>query len=135
MSNNTYALCYTVKNDRDLLKYSCLYHLKKGCSRIYIFNDGSTDGTIDTIKDLPNITIINNVKPFINDNSPKWIKDLMHRWDDSFDVRKRINTYNAAKLAEIENIQWIGSIDSDEVISTKISTGKDIFDFLKKVDY
>lgn len=131
---STFALCYTVKNDKDLLLYSCLYHLKKGCSKIYIFDDGSTDGTIETVRNIPNIEIYKSIKPIINEKSPKWFESLIHRWEESFDVRKRMNTYKASKLALNENIKWIGSIDSDEAISTQFATGKDILEIINNVD-
>lgn len=133
MPKKSYALCYTVKNDKDLLLSSCLYHLKKGCSKIYVFDDGSTDGTIDTIRNIKNIEIHKSTKPNIDEDTPQWIKERIPNWDEWFDVRKMMNTYLAAKWANTANIDWLGSIDSDEIIFTEYETSKSIIDMLNTI--
>jgi hypothetical protein len=50
------------------------------------------------------------------DDAPEWIKEILPWWETDMDVRKRINTYYAARSAASEGIDWLASIDPDELI-------------------
>ena len=116
MSSGKFALTYTVKNEARLLPSAIEYHIAAGCSRIYVFWDGTTDGSRDLVSKYPCVTARDSIRVEETDDAPKWIKDILVWWDTDMDVRKRINTYYAAKSAAAEGLDWLGGIDPDELV-------------------
>lgn len=111
----TFAIVYTVKNDAALLLSSIVYHAAAGCSRFYVFWDGTTDDAPDLLRHRDDVVAQNSVRPedITGPNSldidPKhWVEDML--------LRKRLNTKHAAELAACEGIEWLLSIDPDELV-------------------
>ena len=116
MSSGKFALTYTVKNEARLLPSAIEYHVAAGCSRIYIYWDGTTDGSRELVSKYPCVTARDSIRVEETGDAPKWIKDILVCWDTDMDVRKRINTYYAAKSAAAEGLDWLGGIDPDELV-------------------
>ena len=51
------GIATTVKNEEALLRYNLLYHHYLGVDKFFIFSDGSTDKTIESVEDLPFVHI------------------------------------------------------------------------------
>jgi len=115
-SAKRFAITYTVKNEANLLPDAIAYHLGLGCSRIYLFFDGSTDNSRQLVRDVGKVRCAESVSPDSLRDIPAWIKELLPRWTESMDVRKRINTYVAAQMAQEEEIEWLINIDPDELL-------------------
>lgn len=111
-----FAITYTVKNESRLLPSAIDYHSAIGCSKFYVYLDGTTDNTVELIKNLENVEIFSTSKPVIDKETPTWITEIMPWWDSDFDVRKRINTYYAAVKALLDDIEWVCCIDPDEIL-------------------
>lgn len=111
-----FAITYTVKNECDLLLKSIHYHYTAGCTKFYVFLDGTTDDTYELLKELEYVEIFQTQKPENLNDLPQWIINILDWWERDMDVRKRINTYYAANLAFNEGITWLGCIDPDELI-------------------
>lgn len=116
MNNNKIAITYTVKNESRLILWAVNYHLSIGFAKIYIFLDNSNDNTEIKLKYNDKVEVYESKKPNIDHNCPGWIAEIIPKWNDNMDVRKRINTYLAAKMACASGIEWIASIDPDEMI-------------------
>ena len=116
MSSGKFALTYTVKNEARLLPSAIDYHIAAGCSRIYLFWDGTTDNSRDLVSKYPCVVARDSIRVDETADAPKWIKDILVCWDTDMDVRKRINTYYAAKSAAEEGFDWLGGIDPDELV-------------------
>lgn len=112
----SFAITYTVKNEAALLADAISYHVALGCARVYIFFDGSTDDSRAVAERFDRVVCANCVEPGALENPPAWIRDILPRWRDSMDVRKRVNTFVAASLAHQEGIEWLINIDPDELL-------------------
>lgn len=115
-SNGRFAIAYTVKNEANMLPDAIAYHLRLGCSRIFIFFDGTTDASRELVQDMPGVICADSIEPKALVNVPEWIRLLLPRWEESMDVRKRINTFAAAAQASNDGIEWLISIDPDEML-------------------
>lgn len=115
MASNSFAITYTVKNEAEALPQAIAYHLAAGCSRVYLFWDGTTDDAAAAIEGLP-VIARPSVTPEEIVDPPEWIARILPWWKGNMDVRKQINTYYAAKWAAADGIDWLASIDVDELI-------------------
>ncbi|WP_348262986.1 glycosyltransferase family 2 protein [Telmatobacter sp. DSM 110680] len=116
MSSGKFALTYTVKNEARLLPSAIEYHVAAGCSRIYLFWDGTTDGSQELVSQYPCVVARDSIRVEETGDAPEWIKNILVCWDTDMDVRKRINTWYAAKSAAAEGLEWLGGIDPDELV-------------------
>ncbi len=117
MKNTSFAISYTVKNEARLLASAVDYHLASGCSKIYIFFDGTTDNTKELIRVDERISFFETTMPTELKELPSWIVNILPWWITDMDVRKRINTYYATKMAYEAGIEWLACIDPDELIA------------------
>jgi hypothetical protein len=115
MHKGTFAVAYTVKDEAALLLASIAYHAAAGCSRFYVFWDGTTDAAPDLLRHRPDVVAMNSVTP---DRLPS-IRALNldpGRWAHDTRVRQRVNGAYAAMLAAGEGIEWLLCIDPDELV-------------------
>lgn len=133
---NQFAITYTIKNELRLLPAAINYHMAAGCRKIYVFIDGTNDGTDELVKSIDGVEIHKTCPPDDMLLTEKWILDISPMWKDNMDVRKRINTFRAAKMANEEGIEWLACIDPDELILPSVNDRIDlrmIPDFLGKI--
>ncbi len=116
MRPGKFAICYTVKNEARLLPSAIQYYLAAGCSRIYIYWDGTSDGSGQLIEQYPLVEARPAITPDELQDPPGWITQILPWWEADMDVRKRINGYYAAQKAAEEGIDWLACIDPDELI-------------------
>jgi hypothetical protein len=116
LHSGKFAVSYTVKNESRLLPPAIEYHLAAGCSRIYVFFDNTTDNTPELIAKYPQVVARKSFSPGELSNPPQWLAKILPAWKPDLDVRKIANTYYAALEAASEGIEWLASIDADELI-------------------
>ncbi len=116
MSSVRFAISYTVKDESRMLPAAIDYHLAAGCSRIYVFWDGTSDGSDLLLSAYPSVIARNSITPDEAADAPQWITKILPWWDVDMDVRKCINAYYAARSAAREGIDWLISLDADELI-------------------
>lgn len=136
MSKKNFAVVYTVKNESRLLPSAIEYYLAAGCSKIYIFFDGTTDNTRDMVRDYDGVRLNESIRPNNLADLPSWITQIVPWWETDMDVRKRINTYFATKSAFSDGIEWVLCVDPDEIMVPNINTKININlipDFLEKI--
>lgn len=114
----SFAITYTVKNEEHTIEDAILVHRGLGCERFFIFLDGSQDSTAARLTGLPDVTVMDTARPSDDVQLPAWIQKILPRFEESMDVRKRINTWHAAGMARRAGVDWLFSIDVDEVVTT-----------------
>lgn len=114
---SSFAVCITIKNEATLIAENIRHHINLGAARVYIFLDGTEDTSGSIAASLgPRVTVRNTIAPHEVDEPPDWIMDILPRWQENMDVRKRINTYFAARWAQRDKIEWLYSLDADELL-------------------
>ena len=111
-----FAVSYTVENEADLLPAAIEYHARLGCAKFFVFFDGTTDNSRELVAGVPNVVAQESIDPTTLADKPEWMVRLLPRWAENMDVRKRINTFAAARLARQAGIEWLISIDPDELL-------------------
>jgi hypothetical protein len=116
LPSGKFALTYTAKNESRLLPSGIDYHLAAGCSRIYLFWDGTTDNAPELVAKYPQVVARNSYRPDEISNPPQWLAKILLAWGPELDVRKIANTYCAALQAHKDGIEWLACIDADELL-------------------
>ena len=109
------AIVITAKNEERLLKNNLLYHFAIGVSRAYIYFDGASDGGPDSIENMPNVSIQNSV-PVDKYNDFEYLNKFTSNAKEHHTARQCLNTYDAKLKCKQEGIDWLISIDADELI-------------------
>jgi len=104
----------TVKDERAFLRLNVLYHRFLGVDSIYIYDDGSTDGGVESISDLPYVKTRSSVGP---DEAPDWPPLAQARGSHKtfFVARQMLNVAHAMERARSDGIDWLLMIDADEL--------------------
>ena len=116
LPSGTFAVTYTAKNESKLLPSAIEYLLAAGCSRIYIFWDNTTDNGPELMAKYPEVVARPSFRPEEMPDAPQWLAKDLSVWSTEIDVRKDGNTYYAARDAAKDGIEWLASIDADELI-------------------
>lgn len=114
MSENTFAITLTVKDEWEMLRYAIPYYLSQGASKIYLFLDGTSDPTRMQCSAFPLVEVRDCVDLKELSNAPNWVRQLNP--NEKMDHRKRINTLYAAEQALSDGIEWISCLDPDEIV-------------------
>ncbi len=108
------GMVITQKNEAAILNYNIAYHRYMGVSHFYIYDDGSSDDSMDTVPDREGIfkfyeTDFSNISAAMETVKQK---ALGGNWIG----RQILNTYNALKLAKGHGVDWLFFIDADELV-------------------
>ncbi len=110
------AAVLTVRDERKLLRKNLLYHHFLGITHVYVYDDGSTDGTLETVADLPFVTARPSVAVSdVEAGTAPGAATRLH--DDFFVARQLLNSAHAMELARSAGASWLLAIDADELIS------------------
>lgn len=109
------AISITVKNEAQLLRPNLLYHQHVGVDRVYVFLDRSTDNTRETVQDLDFVEVTGSVSPEKYAHRPE-LRFMIEGYEKIFTARQGLNVVHAMEKAGTEGIDWIISIDADELI-------------------
>jgi hypothetical protein len=126
------AIVITAKNEERLLEHNLNYHFGLGISKAYVYFDGVTDGGPDSIKDIPNV----DMQDSIDANTYKHLSFLNKFTSNALEhhtARQCLNTYDAKLKCEKEGIDWLISIDADELFYPGPDT-KDLSLFFKNLE-
>lgn len=120
----SYAVTFTSKNEYEKLRQNIKYHSDMGCEHFYLFLDNSTDKSASLETEFENVSVRQSQRISDLPDPPQWLERISSRWSENMDVRKRLNTYVAARDARREGISWLASIDADELLfpSAKMSS-------------
>ena len=113
------SLVITVKNEWALLRWNLLYHHHLGVERVFVFDDGATDGTLDTIGDLPFVTVQPSVSPNLFGGQSAY-EEFTSKAEEHHTARQNLNTLAAMELAKSIGFDWLIALDADELICPDI---------------
>jgi len=120
-SEDQIAVVMTVRDERAFLRKNVLYHRFLGVSRFYVYDDGSSDGSLDTIADLPYVTARPSVAVSeVTIDSDLEVAARKHSTDHV--ARQMLNSAHAMELARAAGCSWLLGFDADELISVDRST-------------
>ncbi len=109
------GMVITVKNEQQLLRSNILYHNYLGVEQFFIFSDNSTDDTIKSIEDLPFVHIFSSVSPDFFNNRLE-LRKFADKASEYHVARQCLNTVFAIEEAKRKKLDWIISLDADELI-------------------
>lgn len=108
----------TVRNEHDLLRNNILFHRLVGIDRFYIYLDHPTDSSARTVGDLDCVSINHSRLPnWLTQQEVSNADHLSRRFHTHHTARQLINCHDAVRRAREEGVQWLVSIDPDELIS------------------
>lgn len=127
------AVVYTVKNEERLLKQNILFHKAIGIEHFFVYLDNSTDHTEQSINDLPYVEINKSVSPkqYLNQTH---LEKFTSKAEHHHTARQCLNTYNAKEKCEEKGIDWLISIDADELFIPSTSSFEDVKSFFQNID-
>ncbi|WP_019038863.1 glycosyltransferase family 2 protein [Psychroflexus tropicus] len=108
------AIVITAKNEERLLKQNLRYHFALGIHKAFVYFDGVTDNGPETIKNLPRVVAQNSVEP----EKYKHLENLSKftsNANEHHTARQCLNTYDAMLKCKRDGIDWLISIDADEL--------------------
>lgn len=113
------ALVTTVRNERRLLRDNLRFHHWLGVERSYVFLDRSTDGSGDSVRDLPGVTVAESSQPAAV--PPRFaglppVHNILAKLDSHQTARQMLNTLVATDWARDAGCDWIVSLDPDELL-------------------
>src|ERR1039458_2444591 len=73
MSSVRFAISYTVKDESRMLPAAIDYHIAAGCSRIYVFLDGTSDGSEVLLSTYPLVVARNSITRDEIVDAPQWM--------------------------------------------------------------
>ncbi len=111
------AITITVKNDYYFIVEFINYYKKIGFDKIIVFDDGSSNSFLEKIPKDRCVRVIKKNKSY-SLTGIDWLEKIKNQYHNSFDVRKRFNTYYACNLLKKDGFDWLFSCDSDEFIGS-----------------
>src|SRR5690554_2189724 len=126
------ALVLTVKNEFRLLRNNLLYHKAIGVDRAFVYFDNTTDNGRESIADLDFATISDSVSPGKYAHL-EYLHKFTSQAAEHHTARQCLNTFDAQQICESENIDWLISIDADELICTDPIAPTDLKSFFGTV--
>jgi hypothetical protein len=110
----TVALVMTVRDEEELVRANLLYHRYLGVELAFVYDDGSTDGTVQSIADLPFVRLQPTVSPsdVARDDDAGLSAEALQR---HVTARQNLNAIHAMGRARTAGAEWLLSIDADEL--------------------
>ena len=120
-SPNQIAVVMTVRDEREFLRKNLLYHRFLGVTHFYIYDDGSEDGSVSSVADLPYVTARQSVAVSeVDVGSDLAVAARKHSTDHV--ARQMLNSAHAIELARAAGCSWLLGFDADELICVDRST-------------
>lgn len=112
----------TVKNEARLLRQNVLYHLGIGVAKVFVYLDYTTDNGAQTIRDIEGVEINNSVAAETYKNRP-YLEKFWSNAKEHHTARQCLNTFDALQKCKAHKIDWLISLDADELfLSSKDQT-------------
>ena len=127
------ALVLTVKNEARLLRRNLLYHKAIGVDRVFVYFDNTTDNGKESIEDLDFVRTSKSV-PIEKYVHLAYLKKFTTQREEHHTARQCLNTFDAQQQCKEENIDWLISLDADELICSDFRNPSDLKSFFLKID-
>lgn len=109
------AIVLTVKNEARLLRNNLLYHKAIGVDRTFVYFDNTTDNGRETISDLDFVTVTNSVEAQKYAHL-EYLEKFTSQAAEHHTARQCLNTFDAQQQCKAAGIDWLISLDADELI-------------------
>jgi len=126
------AIVITVKNEARLLRQNLLYHLAIGVTHAFVYFDDTSDNGKDTISELNFVTISDSVKSERYMDRP-YLNKFTSKAKNHHTARQCLNTYDAFQQCKSLDIDWLISLDADELVCTSNEKPSHLVSFLHRV--
>jgi hypothetical protein len=129
------AVVITAKNEERLLKQNLQYHFGLGIEKAFIYFDGVTDKGPETIKNFPGVVIQDSIEPEKYEHL-EFLGKFISNAKEHHTARQCLNTFDAKLKCKEEGIDWLISIDADELFypGPKIKDFNAFFNSLEEYD-
>lgn len=130
------VLVITIKNERKLLRQNILYHHYLGVEHFYIFFDGTNDGSEETILDLPYVSRMSSIQPYLYEGHNE-IKEFLENHSEHHVARQCLNVYHVQQISKKAGYDWLISLDADEMLCVDLqhSYPRQLIDFFMGIDH
>jgi len=108
------GLVMTIRNERALLRRNLLYHRFAGVDKVFLYLDRCTDGSPETVDDLPFVQIAPTTDPETLRDRPG--AEVYVENPEQVTARQALNVIRALDLAAEEGLDWLMHIDADELV-------------------
>lgn len=123
----------TVKNEARLLRQNVLYHLGIGVHKVFVYLDNTTDNGAETIRNLEAVEINNSVAAIKYQDKPYLEKFWSHA-QEHHTARQCLNTFDALQKCQAEQIDWLISLDADELFLSSKHQSLTLKQFFEEVN-
>lgn len=120
----------TVKNEARLLKQNVLYHLGIGVTKVFVYFDNTTDDGSQKIKGIKGVEINDSVSAETYQHI-SYLEKFWSKADKHHTARQCLNTYDALQKCKTQNIDWLISLDADELFLAKLDDSISLEMFFK----
>lgn len=122
----------TVKNEERLLRNNLLYHKAIGMDHVFLYFDNTTDAGKERIADLDFVSASNSV-PIDKYAHLMYLDKFTSQATEHHTARQCLNTFDAQQRCKAAGIDWLISLDADELICTDSEKPSDLKSFFKTI--
>ncbi|PHS62075.1 MAG: hypothetical protein COB12_11150 [Flavobacterium sp.] len=126
------GIVYTVKNEERLLRKNILYHKAIGIDYFFVYLDNPTDNTEDSIKDLEYVDVQKSISSE-KYKSFSYLEKFTSQAKEHHTARQCLNTFDAKQKCLDKKINWLISIDADELFNPNIDENENGSTFFNKI--
>lgn len=126
------ALVLTVKNEERLLRHNLLYHRAIGLDKVFVYFDNTTDKGSESIADLDFVTTAQSV-PIEKYDHLDYLNKFTAQAKEHHTARQCLNTFDATQQCKKQGIEWLISIDADELVVPDLKRYFKINNFLNEM--
>jgi hypothetical protein len=125
------GLVITVKNEERLLRTNLLYHKAIGVELIFVYFDNSTDGSRKSVEKMEGVFCFDSVEaqPFAH---LEYLNNFTRQRDSLHTARQCLNIFDASQRSKNLGIDWLLSLDADELFLSSTDKHMDVSTFFKK---
>jgi hypothetical protein len=114
------ALVMTVRNEADMLRTNLGYHRFLGVDLMYVYDEGSDDGTPDSVGDLDGVEVLSSVDPSKFSGRSELAR-MVAGAPSLLTARQALNTVDAMGRARAAGADWLIAIDADELVAIDLA--------------
>lgn len=126
------AIVLTVKNEARLLRNNLLYHKAIGVDRTFVYFDNTTDNGRETISDLDFVTVTNSVEAQKYAHL-EYLEKFTSQAAEHHTARQCLNTFDAQQQCMAADIDWLISLDADELICADFQRPSNLKSFFETI--
>ncbi len=114
------AVVMTVKNEERILSANLQYHLAIGAQHLFVYFDATTDSGKASLSGLPNCSVFDSVASELYAEDVA-LEKFTSQAQEHHTARQCLNTYDAFLKCREMGIDWLISLDADELVATDLN--------------